>query len=65
MLAPTAMDFSSGKVGTNGTDKSVPYKGAEEDNGVRCKIQQRTTELRSSHGFLRCSEPSYQRYMYP
>ena len=25
MLAPTAMDFSSGKVGTNGTDKSVPY----------------------------------------
>ena len=61
MLAPTAMDFSSGKVGTIGTDKSVPYKGAEEDNGVRCKIQRRTTELRSRYGFLNYSEPGNQR----
>ena len=93
MLAPTAIDFSSGKVGTNGTDKSVPYSyriefrqnryicqqcsayGADiitphlpqaasspqapqgEDNGVRCKIQRRTTGLRSRYGFLNYSEP--------
>ena len=93
MLAPTAMDFSSGKVGTNGTDKSVPYSygfwyrqnryicqqcsacGADiitphlpqaasspqapqgEDNWVRCKIQRRTTGLRSRYGFLNYSEP--------
>ena len=93
MLAPTAIDFSSGKVGTNGTDKSVPYSygfwcrqnryilkqcsayGADiitphlpqaasspqapqgEDNWVRCKIQRRTTGLRSRYGFLNYSEP--------
>ena len=87
------MDFSSGKVGTNGTDKSVPYSygfwyrqnryiwkqcsacGADiitphlpqaasspqapqgEDNWVRCKIQRRTTGLRSRYGFLNYSEP--------
>ena len=97
MLAPTAIDFSSGKVGTNGTDKSVPYSygfwcrqnryilkqcsayGADiitphlpqaasspqapqgEDNGVRCKIQLRTTGLRSRYGFHHYFEPGYQR----
>ena len=26
MIAPTAIDLRTGKVGTNGTDKSVPYR---------------------------------------
>ena len=49
MIAPTTIDFSTGKTVTRGTDESVPYK-------VRRKTQLRTNVRRGSHGLFQRSD---------
>ena len=44
---------------------SSPQAPQGEDNGVRCKIQQRTYVARQFPGFVGSLEPGYQRYAYP
>ena len=38
MLAPTTIDFSTGKVATGGTDKSGPYKGASQNSAAHYRV---------------------------
>ena len=76
MAAPTIIYLSTGKVGTNGTDKSVPYDSISAPTKpshaqqaslfptwARRKTKHRTCVTRGNYDFARSLEPGYQIYI--
>ena len=57
MLAPTIIDFSSGKVAK--AERASPFP-----TWMHRKTQHRTNVAREFHGLACTLEPGYQRYMY-